>query len=261
MKITRPIQLLCAIVLCSAAHAAPTPAPTPPKYGGEYKGTFLYTNPDPNAQGGIHFLVKEPVLGAYAIPEKEQTLVYKGVLNKDGTDVSFTQLPIAKYDLVLLFKSHIFEGVVLNRDENNLTDQDLQFISGIIMRSIPFFDLKKIHRIKGTTGTAGKAACVLQEVRTGKTGWILNQNGDIMKDHQIRSIKLAFIEDVGKVGWQLATTRELIRTDVFPGEPKDLLGIDYLESLGGIRVTDSVKDLGTLSLERSSLDTLSRNQP
>ena len=72
-------------------------------------------------------------------------------------------------------------------------------------------------------------------------GRLLNQNGDEMTGHQIRSLRLGKLSDVGP-GWQVTATRELIRTDVFPEMPKGFLPVTYADSLTGIRVTDSVKD-------------------
>jgi hypothetical protein len=68
-----------------------------------------------------------------------------------------------------------------------------------------------------------------------------------MIGHQIRSLRLAFLADVGP-GWQVTATREILRTDVFPNMPKGLLPVTYVDALNGIRVTDSVKDIGPVDL-------------
>jgi hypothetical protein len=68
-----------------------------------------------------------------------------------------------------------------------------------------------------------------------------------MVGHQIRSLRLAFLADVGP-GWQVTATRELIRTDVFPDMPKGFLAVTYVDDLNGVRVTDSVKDIGAVNL-------------
>ena len=88
---------------------------------------------------------------------------------------------------------------------------------------------------------------MLQELRTRL---ILNQNADEMKGYQIRSFKLVLLQDVGKVGWQMVETRELVRTEVAPGMRKGVLLQRYHPQLGGIRVTDAVKDLGLLNLDQ-----------
>ncbi len=114
-------------------------------------------------------------------------------------------------------------------------------------RAVPFFDTKKIHRVAGTTGTAGKARCVLQEVRTGL---ILAQSAEELKNTQIRSLKLAWLEDVGATGWQLINSRELVRQEVTGAMPKGILPHEFRAALGGIRVTDGIKNLGLVELNR-----------
>jgi hypothetical protein len=268
MKYRTITSLLAVLALISATGTAglPTPPPDSPpgsipsltgglpaqiagankaKVGGEYKSENLYTPRDPNASGGISLTTSAPVESAFAVPQSNQYFVYKGTVGADKKTVSFSGLPIAKYDLMLVCVNTIYEGFCLNRDEDNLTPEDKKFINVTVGQSIPFFDFKRLERMKGTTGTAGKATVVLQEMRIDN---FLNQNGDFMKGHQLRSIKLAFCEDVGKVGWQMRQTREVIRTDVFPDMPHGPLPIKFLETLEGIRVTTAVKDLGKLEL-------------
>ena len=261
-----PLLVACALLPATASAGLPVKDPNAPagtipsltgglpaqivgsnkdKFGGEYKSENLYTPPDPASAGGIAFQTSAPVESVFAVPQSNQFLTYKGTLGADKKSVSFSGLPMAKYDLMIVCANTIYEGFCLNRDENDLTPEDVKFINVTIGQSIPFFDFKRPERMKGHTGKEGKASVVLQEMRIDN---FLNQNGDFMKGHQIRSIKLAFCEDVGKVGWQLQQTRELIRTDVFPDMPHGPLPIKFLEPLEGIRVTTSVKNLGEIAI-------------
>ena len=225
----------------------PNAKPTPKNFGEEYVGKDLYTQPDPSATGGIRLTSLIPLKGVYAIPQNNQHHIYKGKVT--GSEAVFEGLPTAKYDLMLQADDHVYEGIVLNRDENTLTEKDLKFIGTTVKQNIPFFDLKHIHRIKGTTGKSGKAVAVTQEVRTGRSGYIVNQNADFLIGFQIRSIKIQFIEDVGVAGWQVLQTREIIRQSVHPEmKPKDIMPITFSEKISSIRVIDSVKDLGVTAL-------------
>ena len=259
MKLRRLLLLLSVILVPAAsilgglpknfkpAPPKPNATPTPKGFGDEYKGKALYTEPDPSSSGGIRFTASVPLLGAYAIPQNNQFHIYMGTIS--GSQVTFQGLPSAKYDLFLHCKDKAYEGIVLHRDDDNLTEKDLKFINVTVGQNIPFFDLKHIHRIKGSTGQAGKAVALTQEVRTGRTGYVVNQNADFLIGFQIRSIKLQFAEDVGTAGWQVSQTREIVRQSVHPEmTPKDILPIVYSEKLGNIRVTDAVKDLGALAL-------------
>lgn len=243
--------LACAALTTRAGLPIPPSGPTPsPKIGGEYKSSLLYTPPDPSATGGLHLVSPLPLDFAFAIPESNQEHVYKGTLGSDEKDISFSGLPVSKYDLVLVTKDRFYEGISLNRDENSLTQQDLASIEEILSRSIPFMNVKRTEAVKGTPGDNGQATGLVQWMRAG--GNLLNQNADLMVGHQIRSLRLAFLADVGP-GWQVTGTREIIRTDVFPDMLHGLLGVTYVDDLKGIRVVDSVKEIGPVNLSTGTL--------
>ena len=240
------IGLFVFVCATLSAHAGLPVEPTPPhQVGGEYKSSLLYTPPDPSATGGLHLISPLPLEFAFAIPESNQEYVYKGTIGADQKDISFSGLPVSKYDLVLVTKDRFYEGISLNRDENSLTPQDLTSIEEILSRSVPFMNVKRTEAVKGTPGDNGQATALVQWMRAG--GNLLNQNGDMMVGHQIRSLRLAFLADVGP-GWQVTGTREIIRTDVFPDMLHGLLGVTYVDNLNGIRVVDSVKDIGLVNL-------------
>lgn len=218
------------------------------KTTGTQQSSRLYTKSDPAASGGIHAKLvafTTPVQQAFAIDNGNPKLVYQGTVSEDGKEIRFAGLPVAIYDLLLVAPDCFYEGCRLARDPSTLTDHDLQFITFIINKSVPFFDTKKVHRCEGMSGRDGKARCIFQEVRTRP---VTLQDATVRTDIQVRSIKLGFLEDVGDVGWQLVQTREIVRTEVGPGDMKNFLPHCYLPGLGGIRVVDTNKDLGELNL-------------
>ena len=218
------------------------------KITGTQQSSRLYTKSDPAASGGMHAKLAafaHPVQQVFAIDNGNPKLIYQGTVSEDGKQIQFTGLPSAIYDLVLVASDRFYEGCRLARDPDTLTDRDRQSIAFTINKSVPFFDTKKIHRCEGMSGRNGKVRCVLQEVRTHP---VMLQSGIERTDIQVRSIKLAFLEDVGEVGWQLVKTREIVRTEVGPQDIKGLLPHCYLPGLGGIRVVDTDKDLGELNL-------------
>jgi hypothetical protein len=173
--------------------------------------------------------------------------LYRGEVRGEGKEFLFRGLPVGKYDLMLLYEDGFYEGFTLTREADTLTSQDRAHIQETISRATPFFDTKEIHRSAGTTGREGKARCVLQELRT-KT--IITQAFTELKNTQIRSLKLACLEDVGKTGWQLVNTREIVRQEVGPRDRKGLLPHHFNPQLSGIRVTDQIKDLGNVNLNQ-----------
>ena len=225
-----------------------TPSLLAGKVTGTQQSSRLYTKSDPAARGGIHAKLvafTKPVQQVFAINNGNPKLVYQGTVSEDGKEIQFTGLPAAIYDLVLVAADRFYEGCRLARDPDTLTDRDRQLIAFTINKSVPFFDTKKIHRCEGTTGRNGKVRCILQEVRTHP---VMLQSAVERTDIQIRSIKLAFLEDVGEIGWQMVKTREILRTEVGPQDMKGILPHCYQPVLGGIRVVDTDKDLGELNL-------------
>lgn len=229
-----------AALLAAAAAVAGTATKT-------VQSTRLYTAPDPSATGGIQGRIRGASPGGvYALPQLDQTRVYRAELGPDGQAFVFSGLPVGKYDLVVVGKSGFHEGLTLSRAESSLTPQDLKRIEKTINDGEPFFDRKEIHRAAGTTGREGKAQCVLQQVRTRP---VTLQSAEVRSDIQVRSIKLASLEDVGTVGWHLVRTREIVRMEVAPGDPKGVIRHVHSDKLTGIRVADAVKDIGDVDLD------------
>lgn len=257
-------RLALALLLCVAlrsyagipvAPAQPSPTVT---FGGEYKSSHLYTSPEPSAGGGLHLISPVPLEFAAAIPENNQFHVYKATIGDDKKEVTFSNIPIARYDLVLATRDHFYVGVSLNRDENSLSPQDLNAMQDIFSRTVPFFDVKRMDIVKGTPGEKGQAAALVQwmRIKAGQAdqagGGLLNQAGIYMIGHEIRSLRLAFLADVG-AGWQVTGTREILRTDVFPDMVKGFLGVTYVDALNAVRVVDTVKDIGTVDLSSGTV--------
>ena len=218
------------------------------KVTGTQQSSRLYKKSDPAASGGLHAKLvafAKPVRQVFAIDNGNPKLVYQGTVSEDGKEIRFAGMPAAIYDLVLVAADRFYEGCRLARDPDTLTDQDRTNIAFTVNKSVPFFDTKKIHRCEGTTGRSGKVRCVLQEVRTHP---VTLQSGEVRTDIQVRSIKLALLEDVGEVGWQMVQTREIVRTEVGPTDIKGVLPHCYLPGIGGIRVVDTDKDLGEFNL-------------
>ena len=236
----RPDRWAVVLAACLLAGAAS---------GQVSQSRYLYTEPDASAQGGIRGHIAEPtgaLVGIFALPPDDPRAVYKGVVSgPDKRSFTFSGLPVAKYDLVAVFEDAFFEGLTLKRGESTLTDGDKELINAIIEKTEPFFNRKVIHRLEGETGKMeGAARCVCTFVRTkGALGFI---DGKMYSDHR-RSFKLVLLEDVGP-GWQVVKTREIFVRQIDPGSGHDVVRHAYRPAISGIRVVDSVKDLGEIDL-------------
>lgn len=235
-------RLICPLASTLAASLAMAGPVT-----GTKQSTRLYTPPDPSARGGITLRLptSAPALrAAIAVPTLSREYAYLGRIDPRGHSVDFSGLPTDRYDLLLVFDDWFAEGILLSRDPDTLNDADRRAIRETVDRSVPFFDTKVLHRCEGVGGKGGRAAAVLQEVRTRP---ITLQDASVRTDIQVRSLKLALFEEVGP-GWHLVRTRELLRQEVGPGETKGALRHVFVPSLQGIRVMDSVRELGEIQL-------------
>jgi hypothetical protein len=231
----RPWILLLAAI--GQVHAGP--------YTKTKQSSRLYTPPDPSASGGLLFRLparSSPLAGVFALPQLDPSLCYQAEIN--GREGRFRGLPVGRYDLIIVYHDIFYENILLTQDPDTLTPSDHEMIRQTIEKAVPFFNVKTIHRLAGQTGRGGKAALVLQDLRTLP---VTLQDASVRKDIQIRSLKLARLEQVN-IGWQLVHTREIIRMEVGPDMPQGVLPYRHVPALGNIRVTDTVRDLGELQL-------------
>jgi len=207
----------------------------------------LYTPPDPSSAGGITGMIAKPakpLLEVLAIPPDNPELVYEGQItgsNRQG--FLFENLPMAKYDLFVIYENEFYEGLQLTYEPDTLTEKDRQSISYIVNASDPFFNKKVIHRVAGTTGRGNFARCVVTQYRDGPG--TVSADYEDLKGISRRTFKLIWLKDVG-VGWQVVQKRDLYPVTV----AMNLLTPThhYAGVLSKIRVTDQVKNIGELEL-------------
>lgn len=211
----------------------------------------LYTRPDPSCGGGIRGYITSPPLPIeqiLALPPDELRFAYKGeVVTGDKRGFVFKNLPMRKYDLVVVYDKKFLEGIQLHRGESTLTQQDIRKIEQSIEKSEPFFKEKTIHRVEGDTGRGNFAKAIVSYFSGIKTiTYIVADSAPKGREYR-RTFKVVLLKDVGP-GWQIVRTRDLYPKSVAATEGK--LNHKYSETLSGIRVTDYIKDLGEIDLLR-----------
>lgn len=204
----------------------------------------LYTPKDPTATGGISGKIAKPakpILQILAMPPDQPQLVYEGqVSGDDRQEFVFENLPMAKYDLFVIYENEFYEGLELTYEPDTLTEKDRQSISAIVNASDAFFNKKVIHRVAGTTGRGNLARCVVTQYRDRYT---VSQDYAELKGTIRRTFKLIWLKDVG-VGWQVVQKRDLYPVTV---ETKfQTPEHHFTKVLSKIRVTDQVKNLGEI---------------
>ncbi|MDA0323245.1 MAG: hypothetical protein O2923_11100 [Verrucomicrobia bacterium] len=221
-------------------------------YSGIKTSSRLYTTPNPGDQGGIRGSITSPeqaIAHVVAIsPDEPKTKCYAGRIS--GKTFHFENMAPGKYDLIVFYRDRFYEGFSLQRrdEENSLTSEDRAKIDKTVGKAVPFFDVKKIHRLEGTSGTAGKCRAVATYLRTENAGttMVSGFSGDTFSG-QLRSVRLLLLEDVGP-GWQIALTREVLRLEVLGDDKKGVLPGAFHKKLSRVRVSDRVKDIGAIDL-------------
>jgi len=228
----------CSLVVTASARE--------PKGG---RSTRLYTSPKAGAAGGIRAEVPRTcgrLIAAVAVNRHRPERVYAAQVAANGYGFSLRGLPVGMYDLALFFRLHFCEGMALHPSDDELTRPDLDAIEAVLSKTAMYFNEKRIHRCAGRPGDGGRARCVLQEIRSTRKR--AASGTPVVLATKPRSFKLGLLADSG-VGWEVVTTRELLRDEAGKDSRTGFLEHRYSTALSGIRVVDSVKQLGTLALD------------
>ena len=234
-------SLLLALLIAGTAFAAEPP-----------ERTRLYTKTDPANPGGLKGRIAKPELPIeqiLAIPAENPEELYAGEVTGPKRDAfQFTNLPVGKYDLLVIYDLAFYEGFQLNRDASTLTPDDLKKIEASIQKSEPFFPKKIIHRVEGQTGRASTARVVCTFSREKGSELLMQQfEGASNRPDFRRTYKLVMLKDVGP-GWQITRARDLYPVWV---DPKHALpSHHHSAALKQLRVADQLKDLGDLDLTK-----------
>jgi hypothetical protein len=205
----------------------------------------LYVQPQADCPGGIRGRLTQPapaIEQVLAIPPDEPGLVYAGTIEGAArTAFTFRGLPMRKYDLLLITADRVYDGLTLHRGADTLTQTDRSGIAETIRRSEPFFPRKVIYRLRGESGRGGAAQALCGYFRDKASNEALFTEQDQFR----RTFKLVVLKQVGP-GWQIVRARDLYPTYSAPGTAdREHVEADVLR---GIRVTDTIRDLGDISL-------------
>lgn len=200
----------------------------------------IYTAPEGNGKI-IGTLPVGEITHALAV-DSQRLKVFRGTTN--GGQFRFEHLPVGKFDLVLVTKERgVYEGLRLGNDQAVLPTELRENLEKRVAVADAFFNRSKLHRF-GIDG--GKALVFVERVRD--KGDILKQSGEVLGEN-LRRLEVIELEQATD-DWQMIQSRHLYRE----GEPiqkgSPFLKHVFVAGLGNIRVVDSIKDLGTLSVPK-----------
>lgn len=199
----------------------------------------IYTKPDPLATGGIEGTVAMPLTHALAM-DHDRVRVYRADLSDGGKRFEFLHLPVGKYDLVLVANGAVYEGLALGDTAESLAPTSAQHLRERIGAADSFFNRYTIHR-SGLNGD--QALAFVERIRDRLT---LKQSGEKL-DANLRRfeiIELARADD----DWQMAATRHFYREEEPVRGNPPFMKCFFVSAIGNLRVVDTVKELGSLTL-------------
>lgn len=203
--------------------------------------TSFYTQPKPEANGAVVGRVEQGLSYALAL-ERDRTSCYKGVLLEDGKRFEFRGLPTGKYDLVLFLKDRrVVEGLFLGDGAEGVVGKGRENFEERLQKADAFFNKYKLHRF----GLVEGGTRILAFVERVRDKLALTGGGEALKG-PVRRFEIAELEKATDT-WTLLVNRHMYREEDAPGK-NDFLNSLYLPALGGIRVINAPKDLGTVSL-------------
>lgn len=232
----------------AASVASEAVQPVTPEVSGKQPERYrLYTPPDPADAGGIRGVIASPVSAletVLAVPPDNPELVYEArITGPDNRGFLFEHLPMARYDLIVVYANSFYEGFQLTRGADTLTEADRGKIKDIVNASDPFFSKKVFHRIAGTTGRGNAARCIVTMYRDRDTVDVAYNKLNGFR----RTFKLIWLKDVGPA-WQVVQKRDLYPLTVEAARMNPTH--HFSEVLSRIRVTDQMKDLGVINLDK-----------
>ena len=203
----------------------------------------LYTQENPDDKGGITGRAGAPLAYAFAM-ERDLTRVYRAKLDGVEGVFHFANLPVGKYDLVLVTKDGtIYEGLELGESEMRKGAR-AGALEERIVASDTFFNRVHVHR----QGWNGEVALVFVErIRDGET---VRHSGEDL-NQAVQRLEVIALEPATD-DWQLTDSRHILRETHALEKGMPFLKSVYVSSLNDHRVIDSIKDLGVLSLPSPS---------
>ena len=200
----------------------------------------IYSVPDPAAQGGIEGGTAIPLTHALAVAH-DRLRVYRADLSDGRKSFRFPHLPVGKYDLVLVAEGNtVFEGLTLGDPSENLEPASSQNLRTRIGAADSFFNRVAILR----TGFVGdQALAFVERIRDRLT---LQQSGERL-DANLRRLEIVELARAGD-DWQMSATRHIYREEEpVRADPPGMKHF-FVSAIGNLRVVDSIKQLGSLTL-------------
>jgi len=200
----------------------------------------IYTKPLDADAGRITGQVKGAVLTHAIAVERDRSRVYLATLEPGGTAFRFSNMPVGRFDLVLVTTDQqVFEGLELG-PATELPPERAQHLAQGVAKADSFFNRRVCHR----TGIAGEVALVFTERL--RDGQILRGSGEQL-GAALRRLEIIELREADDE-WQMVKTRHIYREETPRLPTIPYFTHRHLPALGGCRVAATPRDLGTIDL-------------
>ena len=200
----------------------------------------IYTKPLTTDAGVISAKVKGAVLTHALAVERDRTRVYLAALDPDGAGFRFSNLPVGRFDLVLVTRDNrVLEGLALGAAVALPGDREKHLEAGVT-KADSFFNRRVRHR----TGISDGIALVFVERLRDEQ--ILRGSGEDL-GAGLRRLEIIELHEAGDE-WQMVRTRHLYREETPRQKGIPFLTHRHLPALGGVRVAATARDLGIIDL-------------
>ena len=202
----------------------------------------IYTAPDSTAAGGITGTLPVGTLTHAMAIDSERVRVYRASPVAGSNQFNFVNLPVGKYDLVLVTKDRrFFEGLRLG-ETITLPIGSQANLEKRIAKADSYFNRHIIHR----WGIVDDRIFALVERLRDQQ--ILTQSGDLVKAN-IRRLEIIELTQATD-DWQMNQTRHVYRQYEPLEKSPAFFRHKYVPVLSGIRVVTTIKELGTIAVPK-----------
>ena len=204
----------------------------------------IYTKPLDTDTGLITGKVQGAVLTHAIAVERDRTRVYLATLDPEKTGFRFPNLPVGRFDLVLITRDRrVIEGLALGNAPDWPAERVRHLTDGVA-KADSFFNRRISHR----SGVEGEVARVFTErIRDGQ---ILRGSGEPI-DACLRRLEIIELREAADE-WQMVRTRHIYREEAPHIQGIAFLSHLHLPALGALRVAGTPRDLGTIDLTKTN---------
>ena len=203
----------------------------------------IYTAPDPAATGGITGTLPVGELTHAMAVDSERVRVYRALPVAGSNLFRFENLPVGKYDLVLVTKERrVFEGLRLGDSIATLPPTPRTNLETRIDKADSYFNRHIIHRCGMVDDR------ILAFVERIRDRPLMTQNGDLINKN-IRRFEIIELTQAAD-DWQMNQTRHVYRQYEPKEQSPPFCRHTYVPVLSGIRVVTTLKELGMIAIPK-----------